>query len=108
MFFDKIQLVAVDHPDSIDIFVPEQFSPPPFPGDKEYQVTEKHLPVSATDSEMEMMYLPFISEKDDKYLSDFKPGKYQGVTEMHDLILDPGKLDTEKSYSIPEWLDIPY
>ncbi len=32
IYFDKLQLVAVDHPDSVDIFVPEQFSPPPFPG----------------------------------------------------------------------------
>lgn len=94
MFFDKIQLVAVDHPDSIDIFVPEQFSPPPFPGDKEYQVSEKQLPVSASDSEGNDV-LTFISEKDDKYLSDFKPGKYQGVTEMHDLIIDPGNINTK-------------
>ena len=36
--------------------------------------------------------LSFISEKDDKYLSGFKPDKYQGITEMHDLILDPGEL----------------
>ncbi len=50
IYFDKVELVAVDHPDSVDIFVPEQFSPPPFPGKKVYQVREKNLPVSATDS----------------------------------------------------------
>jgi tetratricopeptide (TPR) repeat protein len=90
MFFDKVQLVAVDHPDSTDIFVPEQFSPPPFPGDKQFQVSEKHLPASAVDGEGNDV-LSLITEKDDKYISDFKPGKYQGVTEMHDLILDPGE-----------------
>jgi hypothetical protein len=90
MFFDKVQLLAVDHPDSIDIFVSEQFSPPPFPGNQQFQVKEKHLPVSATDSQGNDV-LSFISEKDDKYLSDFNPDRYQGVTEMHDLILDPGK-----------------
>jgi hypothetical protein len=91
MFFDKVQLVAVDHPDSIDFFVSEQFSPPPFPGNKQFQVKEKHLPISATDSKGNNV-LPFISEKDNNYLADFKPDKYQGVTEMHDLILDPGKI----------------
>ena len=90
MFFDKVQLVAVDHPDSVEFFVPEQFSPPPFPGNKQYQVTEKHLPVSALDTEGNDV-LPSISGKDDNYLSNFKPDKYQGVTEIHDLILDPGK-----------------
>ena len=96
MFFDKVQLVAVDHPDSIDIFVPEQFSPPPFPGNQQYQVKEKHIPVSATDSQGNNV-LSFIAEKDDKYLSDFKPDKYQGVTEMHDLILDPGEVGKSKN-----------
>jgi hypothetical protein len=91
MFFDQIQLVAVDHPDSVDIFVPEQFSPPPFPGNRQFQVKHKIKPVSATDSNGNNV-LPFIAEKDNKYLSDFEPGKYQGVTEMHDLILDPGPI----------------
>jgi hypothetical protein len=91
MFFDKVQLVALDHPDSVDVFVPEQFSPPPFPGNKQYQVAEKHAPVSAKDSEGADV-LMYLSEKDNNYLSDFKPDKYQGVTEMHDLILDPGKV----------------
>lgn len=97
IYLDKIQLVAVDHPDSVDIFVPEQFSPPPFPGMKIFQVREKHLPASAKDSRGNDV-LPLISEKDDKYVSDFKPDKYQGVTEMKDLILDPGKADPKSLY----------
>lgn len=92
IYIDKMQLVAVDHPDSVDVFVPEQFSPPPFPGNKIYQIKDKKLPVSAKDSNGNDV-LSLISEKDDKYISDFKPGQYQGVTEMHDLILDPGKVD---------------
>jgi hypothetical protein len=90
IYFDKIELVAVDHPDSVDIFVPEQFSPPPFPGMKISQLKDKRTPVSATDSRGNDV-LSLIAEKDDRYISDFKPGKFQGITEMHDLILDPGK-----------------
>ncbi|MCX6321064.1 MAG: FG-GAP-like repeat-containing protein [Bacteroidia bacterium] len=92
IYFDKVQLVAVDHPDSVDVFVPEQFSPPPFPGYRIFQVKEKHIPVSAKDSQGNDV-LSFITEKDDRYLSDFKPDKYQGVTEMQDMILDPGEVD---------------
>jgi hypothetical protein len=95
MFFDKVQLVAVDHPESTDIFVPEQFSPPPFPGNLQYQVSAKHPPVSAIDNNGNDM-LSYITAKDDKYISDFNPGQYQGITEMHDLILDPGNLDGNK------------
>jgi tetratricopeptide (TPR) repeat protein len=91
VYLDKVDLLAVDHPDSTDIFVPEQFSPPPFPGRKILQTGKKHLPVSAIDSHGNDV-LPLITEKDDKYISDFKPEKYQGVTEIHDLILDPGEI----------------
>jgi len=91
IYFDKVELVVVDHPDSIDIFVPEQFSPPPFPGEKIFKIRKKYSPVSAKDSYGNDV-LSFIAEKDDKYLSDFKPDKYQGVTEMHDLILNPGNV----------------
>jgi len=96
MFFDQVQLVAVDHPDSVNVFVPEQFSPPPFPGNKQFQVKQKYKPVSAIDSKGNDV-LSFIAEKDDKYLSDFEQEKYQGVTEMHDLILDPGPVGKSKN-----------
>jgi tetratricopeptide (TPR) repeat protein len=97
IYLDKLQLVAVDHPDSVDIFVAEQFSPPPFPEYRIYDVKEKHVPVSAKDSQGNDV-LPYIAEKDDKYLSDFKPDRYQGVTEMKDLIIDPGKIDQTKNF----------
>ena len=92
IYIDELELVAVDHPDSLDIFVPEQFGPPPFPGPKILTVKEKHAPVSAVDSEGNDV-LSFISRKDDIYLAGFKPGKYQGITEMRDLIIDPGQID---------------
>ncbi len=31
IYFDEVQLVVVDHPDSVEIFVDEQFVPPPYP-----------------------------------------------------------------------------
>ena len=92
IYIDKLELVAVDHPDSLDIYVPEQFGPPPFPGLRILTVKEKHAPISAVGSEGNDV-LPFISQKDDIYLSDFRSGKYQGITEMKDLIIDPGNID---------------
>ena len=99
IYIDKLQLVAIDHPDSVAVFVPEQFSPPPFPGLEIYQVTNKITPISATDANGTDV-LPFIAKKDDKYLSDFKPGKYQGITETHDLILDVGNAGNAKKLLI--------
>jgi len=92
IYFDKIQLITLDHPNSISLFVDERFTPPDNPGYKVYQVREKHIPVSAINKNG-INLLPFIAEKDDKYVSNFKPGKYQGVTEMTDLILDLDEID---------------
>ena len=99
IYMDKIQLVVIDHPDSIDVFVPEQFSPPPFPGLDIYHINKKYFPISAIDSYGNDL-LSFIIDKDDKYISNFKPDKYQGVTEMHELILDPGELRNNENLFI--------
>ncbi len=43
--------------------------------------------------------LPLITSKDDQYIGGFTPGKYQGITEMHELILDPGnQIQTKNLY----------
>ena len=96
VYMDKLQLVTVDHPDSVDIFVPEQFSPPPFPGLSILQVNEKHFPITAIDSYGNNV-LPLVIDKDDKYISAFKPEKYQGLTKEHDLILDLGEQANTKN-----------
>ena len=87
---DQIELVAVDHPKEVAVFVPEQFSPPPFPGMQLYQIEKKHAPIKAIDGQ-DRDVLPMILAKDDQYISNLEPGKYQGITKTHDLILDPGE-----------------
>ncbi|HEX2395235.1 MAG TPA: FG-GAP-like repeat-containing protein [Bacteroidales bacterium] len=90
IYFDKLELLAVDHPATTEIFVPEQFSPPPFPGCKIYQTHKQWLPQSVSDAKGNDV-LSFISRRDDVYLGGFNPEKYQGIVEMHELIIDPGK-----------------
>ncbi|HLP72924.1 MAG TPA: hypothetical protein VK155_08490, partial [Bacteroidales bacterium] len=90
IFTDELKLVAIDHPDSTDIFVPEQFSPPPFPGMKIYHIGKKYLPVTAIDSHGNNALI-FINAKDDIYQADFQSDKYQGITEMKHIVIDPGK-----------------
>jgi len=90
-YCDQVRLLAIDHPDSADIYVDERFVPPPFPSLHIYKVAEKHLLRSARDERGNDL-LPWLREKDDAYVANLKPAKYQGLTEMHDLILDPGNL----------------
>ena len=84
-YLDKIELLVIDHPDSVDVLIDEKFSPPPFPSARIYNFTQKHVPVFAEDHRGEDV-LDKIIHQDKKYLSNFLLDKYQGVTELHDLI----------------------
>ena len=90
IYMDQLELLVVDHSADFDLFVPEQFSPPPFPGLKLYQVDKKIFPLSAKD-DLGRDVLPMILQKDDRYIDNLTADTYQGVTKMHDLILDPGE-----------------
>ncbi len=92
IYFDKVALIVLDHPDSVEVFVDERLAPPPVKDYQVYQVGQKHLPVSASGMNG-VDILPLIAEKDDRYVSDFKPGRYQGLTEMTELVLDLGEIN---------------
>ncbi len=93
-YFDQTRLIAIDHPGSVEIFIDERFVPPPVPPLKIFTVTKKQTPVSAIDDKGNNL-LPAILQKDDIFVSNLIPSKYQGITELHDLILDLGDLSRE-------------
>jgi hypothetical protein len=90
IYLDEVQLIAVDHPDSVEVFVDERFSPPPYPEHTLYPVHQKQIPRSATNGKGNDL-LALISEKDNRYVSQFTKGPYQGTTRMWDLVLEPGE-----------------
>jgi hypothetical protein len=90
-YADEVKLLAVDHPDSVDVFVDERFVPPGPVKLRLFQVARRYLPLSATD-ERGNDVLPALRESDDVYVSNLTPTPYQGVVELHDLILDLGEV----------------
>ncbi|MDQ3699068.1 MAG: CRTAC1 family protein, partial [Gemmatimonadota bacterium] len=88
-YADEVKLVAVDHPDSVDVFVDERFIPPGPVRLRLFQVAQRDLPLSATDGRGNDI-LPALRESDDVYVSNLTPLQYQGVVEPHDLILELG------------------
>ena len=88
-YADEVKLLAVDHPDSVDVFVDEKFVPPGAVKLRLFQVAKRELPISAID-ERGNDVLPALRESDDVYVSNFTPTKYQGVVQPHDLVLDFG------------------
>ena len=90
-YLDELQLVAVDHPESVQVYLNERFVPAGPSAFRLYQLTRPRPPLSATD-ELGNDLLPALRAQDDVYAATLRPARYQGVTEMHDLVLDFGSL----------------
>ena len=92
-YIDEVDLIAVDLPDSVDIFLDERFVPPgPETPLRLHQTAHRRRPLSATDH-LGRDALPALSALDDVYVGDFEPLRYQGISELHDLVLDLGDFD---------------
>lgn len=88
-YADEVKLVAVDRPDSVDVFVDERFVPPGPVSLRLFQIARRMTPRSAID-ERGQDVLPALREADDVYVSNLTPMRYQGVVEPHHVILDLG------------------
>ena len=88
-YFDQVKLLAVDHPDSSDIYVDERFTPPPFKPLYLYRTGTKKAPAFVTDDQGNDL-LQTAMYKDNVYISDMSSELYQGVTKPHDLIIGLG------------------
>ena len=99
-YFDRLRLVAVDHPAGEKIYSNEIYSSTPA-APRLYAVRDERLPVSAVDSHGNNV-LPLISKTDHRYPHSFKHLRIPGMAEMHSLTLDLGKLEDAKHLSL--WL----
>jgi hypothetical protein len=90
-YLDEARLMAVDHPDSVQVYVNERFVPAGATSLRLYPVAHLRAPVAATD-ELGNDLLPALSAQDGVYAATLRPTRYQGVTELHDLVLDFGSL----------------
>ena len=95
-YLDKVELLVVDHPDSVKLYIDETFTPPPFKPLRIFIVKKKFLPISAKDDN-DQDILDRITKLDQIYVSNIKMDQFQGVTKTHDIIIDFQNLNTEDS-----------
>ena len=93
-YFDEVKLIAVDHPIGTDIFVNEQYTPPPFAEFKVYGVAEKLFPKSVVDHRGGDVS-DALEAFDYRYAVEHAPGPYQGVVEPHAIVLDLGDVPND-------------
>ncbi|MDX2152773.1 MAG: FG-GAP-like repeat-containing protein [Bryobacteraceae bacterium] len=88
-YIDQLELMAVDHPESIEIFTNDQFQAPPFPALQLFGVRRRWRPVRAVDSTGGDVTDRLLRE-DRRYPDAFRRN-HAGVAEEHTLTMDFGE-----------------
>ncbi|HET6889518.1 MAG TPA: FG-GAP-like repeat-containing protein [Pyrinomonadaceae bacterium] len=86
VFFDRVELVAVDHPQVVEVYPNEGLIAPPLPPFKLHATRAARAPVSAIDDHGHDV-LERITYLDRKYPDDFRLQNVRGYADEHSLTL---------------------
>jgi tetratricopeptide (TPR) repeat protein len=94
-YIDQLRLVAVDHPENVEVNPDERFlDDPPFASGRVVASAGARLPKGAWDGEGRDV-LAEVSQRDHKFASGFTPTPYDGFANLHTLTLDLGEVDVK-------------
>ncbi len=89
-YIDQLRLVAVDHPENVEVNPDERFlDEPPFASGRVVASSGTRLPVGAWDGQGSDV-LATLSRRDHQFASGFTPSPYDGFANTHALTLDLG------------------
>ena len=91
-YIDQLRLVAVDHPENVEVNPDERFlDDPPFASGRVVATEGARLPVGAWDGEGRDV-LDALSRRDHTFASGFTVAPYDGFANLHTLTLDLGEV----------------
>ncbi len=94
-YIDQLRLVAVDHPEGVEVNPDERFlDDPPFASGKVIASRNTRLPRGAWDGEGRDV-LDQLTRRDHQFASGFTPTPYDGFANQHSLTLDLGNVDAQ-------------
>jgi tetratricopeptide (TPR) repeat protein len=94
-YIDQLRLVAVDHPENVEVNPDERFlDDPPFASGRVVATAGARLPVGAWigEGQNQIDVLDQISRRDHTFASGFTPLPYDGFANLHSLTLDLGEV----------------
>lgn len=93
-YIDQLRLVAVDHPEDVEVNPDERFlDNPPFASGRVVASKGVRLPIGAWDGDGHDV-LDRLSRRDHVFASGFHPLPYDGFANLHALTLDLGAIDS--------------
>ncbi len=104
-YLDQVQLFAVDHPASAEIFTNEKFKSPPYPDFRLFGVSHRIYPATARASggrDVRAMIL----KKDQRYPDQFRRTE-SGIAETHTLDLSFNSKPNHSTLLLNGWVDWP-
>ena len=106
IFFDKLELVAVDHPAEFEVYPDEKLLPgPPYDSHRLLTFQAPRLPISARDGKGRSV-LRAISYIDRVYAALFEPRPFKGYANLHEFVLDLGNTEDERVLLLMHaWID---
>ena len=91
-YIDQLRLVAVDHPENVEVNPDERFlDDPPFASGRVVASKVRACPLGAWDGDGRNV-LDELSRRDHKFASGFTPSPYDGFANVHSLTLDLGEV----------------
>ena len=94
-YIDQLRLVAVDHPQDVEVNPEERFlDDPPFASGRVVASRDTLLPLAAWDGNGNDV-TDTLRRKDHKFASGFTPTPYDGFAKPHYLTLDLGAVNTQ-------------
>ncbi len=92
LMYDRAALLAVDHPEDVEVFPNERLLPsPPYPESKLYAVKNLRPPARALDDRGREV-TALLASRDRRYPEDFALLPFKGYAGLHSLTLDLGPL----------------
>src|SRR5262249_35896134 len=103
LFLDRLQLLAIDHPQNISVFPNEGMSDPPKPF-RLFRVSNKRVPATVIDGEGHDV-TEQIATLDRRYAEGFELKAIRGYAARHELRIDLGNVPSKPLLLMTGWTD---
>jgi len=104
-YLDAFELLAVDHPADVEIYVNEKFTAPPFEPHRLYAIQDKVAPLEATTGEgVDVDVLSEVARADGRTVSSFARHSIAGFAEEHTLTLRAPESEADLWLFLTGWV----